>query len=66
MRTDVLYEKQECLAVRPEKVPALRPATVHYISTNVCDNNMGVKSERRDFLENPDKNKMINKVIHII
>ena len=58
----MLYEKQQCIAIRPEKVPGLKPATIHYISTLTSDPNMGVKSDRKDFLEEPDKSKRIKKV----
>ena len=62
MRCDVGYEKQKCIAIRPEKVPGLGPASVHYISELTENANMGVKSERKDFLEKPDKTKLIDKV----
>ena len=63
LRTDVTYEKQPVLAIRPEKLPSLKPATVHFIANAVHDCNVGVAGERKDFLDSvPKDNTVITKV----
>lgn len=63
LRTDTTHNKQQVLAIRPEGVPSLRPASVHYIQKAVRDANIGVKSDRKDFLEGiPEPGEVISKV----
>ena len=64
LRTDTFHNKQQVLAIRPEEVPSLRPATIHYITKAVKDANIGV-SDRKDFLESiPEAGKVITKVYY--
>ena len=63
LRSDVSYEKQQVLAIRLEKVPSLKPATIHYVNTMVRDRNFGVPGERKEFLECLPEGKVIQKVI---
>ncbi len=67
LRTDTTHNKQQVLAIRPEGVPSLRPASVHYIQKAVRDANIGVKSDRKDFLEGiPEPGEVISKVHYLV
>lgn len=51
LRTDLQYNKLKVLAIRPEEVPSFRPSTVHYLNTVTGDKSIGVRSERKIFLD---------------
>ena len=40
------------MAIRPEAVPGLKPSTLGYMSKILSESNVGVKSARKDFLDN--------------
>lgn len=62
LRTDVLYEKQNAMAIRLEKVPCLSSASIHFVTKLTKDINYGLYG-RKDFLESlPDKDQVIDKV----
>ena len=49
LRTDVPHNKLKVMAIRPEAVPGLKPS---YMSKILLESNVGVKSARKDFLDN--------------
>ena len=51
LRTDVTHQKQQVLAVRPEAVSSIRPATVGYVKRAVKSPNIGVEGQKRDFFD---------------
>ena len=52
LRTDVPHNKLKVMAIRPETVPGLKPSTLGYMSKILSESNVGVKSARKDFLDN--------------
>ena len=67
LRTDATHNKQQVLSVRLEEVPSLRPATTKFIYTVLEDANIGVKSDRKYFLETiPEHGKIITKVSDLV
>lgn len=51
LRSDVLHNKLKVLAIRPEEIPSLTTASIQYISSMTGDTNVGVRSDRKLFLD---------------
>ena len=52
------------LCLRPDVVPGLKPASIIFIRKSLADANLGIRSDRRDFLETlPNAGTTIEKVI---
>lgn len=59
------FNRKPVVAIRIEEVPGLCPETATFLSDAITKNNIGVKSERRDFLEDIDFTKTIVKVQNV-
>ena len=52
------------LCLRPDVVPGLKPVSIVFIRKSLADINLGIRSDRRDFLEIlPNEGTTIEKVI---
>ena len=55
------------LCLRPDAVPGLKPVSIVFIRKSLCDRSLGIRSDRRDFLEAlPNPEDTIDKVIQIL
>ena len=49
------HNRLKAMAIRPEKVPGLRPSTLTFIKKSVCNRDVGLAS-RKDFLDEENIN----------
>ena len=43
------------LCLRPDVIPGLKPSSIVFIRKSLSDSSLGIRSDRRDFLETPPK-----------